>query len=1076
MRRVNCILPNCFLKQFICFWLLLLSAGSFEQSSLYRFEQLANNNDLFLSNVLAIEQDKQGYMWFGASSGLYRYNGSWFMQYQHEEKNKYSLSDNNVNVIYFDKDGMMWVGTKNGLNYYNPASGNFQHFLTNKADDKVSGHNVYDIKEDKFGNYWIGTSEAGLYVFFNKKRVSADSLSFDIIQYKSDSSNRFSLPGNWVSSIEFDKDGNGWSATEKGAACFKISATPSTNLLFKRYMHDDHDTSSISDNDLWKIYKDRYQRLWFVTLQGGINLLVKDKQISFRHFYPLKNITKDASSRMLFDILIDKKNRAWIASKQFGLLMYDLVENGNSISFTNMKQFVKDKSNPNSLTNDFVWKIFQDSSGLLWFANYKGINKYNVLSEKFNALNYINPDLKINQKMVRAIYRDNNGNTWFTGDYGPLFLVRANRTTTIEIKSPELSHAESERNFINAILKSRNGNLYLGTDKGIFIYPALEVKKMESGKITGLHPVYLADSGLTKHAAICLTESSQYIYAGTGKGLFKINDKNFSVKHLLGDKQIPVDNLVMRRVSSDQQNNIWIGTDAGLLCYNEKSSLIDIYKHIIGDSSSLSNSEVRYVFTDKNNAIWVGTQFGLNKFIPQTKTFKCYHVSNGLAAEQINGIVQDKSGNLWISTSKGLSEFNPSVNTFRNFTVKEGLNANSLNIYAICASDDDMILVGSDEGFNSFYPDSLSINTKPPVIELSDFKIFSQSILDDHFPKLKDAFQTGKELVLNHQQNFFNISFVALNFLNPEKNQYAYKLEGVDKNWVYCGNNRNANYTDVAPGHYIFKVKATNNDGVWDEKGISIPVTVLPPWWQTWWFRAVMIVVAIVIAGVAIKQYTLSKLRKQKAAFEKQQAIENVRSRISKDIHDEIGSGLTKISLMSQRIKMSFENKKNIDPALLQKITESSKEIIGNLGEIIWTVNPKHDNLVSLLSYVRDYAAHFFEDTTIAYSINFPEEISEINIHPELKRNLFLVIKESLNNIMKHAAATEVRIKFCLDNDKYYFEITDNGKGFSNINGREFGNGLLNMKSRMESVKGSFDIASVKGRGTTVALKGKLYF
>ncbi len=261
-----------------------------------------------------------------------------------------------------------------------------------------------------------------------------------------------------------------------------------------------------------------------------------------------------------------------------------------------------------------------------------------------------------------------------------------------------------------------------------------------------------------------------------------------------------------------------------------------------------------------------------------------------------------------------------------------------------------------------------------------------------------------------------------------------------------------------------------------DENGIWEKGTFKPAWWQTWWFKLFYVAWILCLVFFSTRYYFRQQLIKQRQEFEKMQAIENVRTKISRDIHDEIGAGLTKISLMSQRLKMNMENKKDTDPSMLQKITESSKEIINNLGEIIWTVNPAHDNLASLLSYLRNYTAHFFEDSNIHYIIDFPEEIPQVLIHPDFKRNLFLVIKESLNNVLKHAAATEVKVRFQCNGHQYLFKIADNGKGMQNINGRDFGNGFANMKSRMEAVNGKFEIASEVNNGTVITLAGNLFF
>jgi signal transduction histidine kinase len=261
---------------------------------------------------------------------------------------------------------------------------------------------------------------------------------------------------------------------------------------------------------------------------------------------------------------------------------------------------------------------------------------------------------------------------------------------------------------------------------------------------------------------------------------------------------------------------------------------------------------------------------------------------------------------------------------------------------------------------------------------------------------------------------------------------------------------------------------------VWNEKGVSITITILPAWWQTWWFRTAFVLALLSLLFFSMRYYFKQKLKLQQEKFEKQKAVENIRSKISRDIHDEIGSGLTKISLMSQRLKMNAENKKDIDEGLLNKITASSKEVIGNLGEIIWTINPKHDNLQSLLAYLRNYTTNFFEQANIDCSIDFPEEISPVIISPDLKHNLFLVIKESLNNVVKHAEATEVRVSFRSTGATFCFEITDNGKGIADMNGRDFGNGIINMKNRMEAVNGSFKVTSETGKGTAIVLEGKL--
>jgi signal transduction histidine kinase len=471
---------------------------------------------------------------------------------------------------------------------------------------------------------------------------------------------------------------------------------------------------------------------------------------------------------------------------------------------------------------------------------------------------------------------------------------------------------------------------------------------------------------------------------------------------------------------------------------------------------------------DKNGIFWITTYDGvLNRFDPDAKDKKYFTRITGtddLSRQGMFSIVCDAKNNLWIATATAILKYNTSINKFSAWKLKDQLPYDQFPGKKHVGKDG-TIYFGGNKFYISFKPDSLVTNTAIPQAVITSFKVFD---------KPADDLLLKNEIKLDYDKNFFSFEFSSLNFSNPSANKFAYKLDDIDKNWIQNGKKNSASYTGIPPGIYTFHVKASNNNDVWNEKGLSVKIIILPAWWQTLFFKIALLLVVLTIIFFATRYYFKQKLKLQQEKFETLKAVESVRSKISMDIHDEIGSQLTKISLMSQRIKLGFEKKKEIDPDLIDKITVSSKEVVGNLGEIIWTVNPKHDNLQSFLSYTRNYISNFFEHTAIECMLNFPEEIPAITIHPDLKHNLFLIIKESLNNIMKHAEASKVDVNFQYTNQTFCLEITDNGKGIGDMNGRDLGNGLMNMKKRMDTVNGKFEIISEKGIGTRITLKGKI--
>jgi signal transduction histidine kinase len=370
---------------------------------------------------------------------------------------------------------------------------------------------------------------------------------------------------------------------------------------------------------------------------------------------------------------------------------------------------------------------------------------------------------------------------------------------------------------------------------------------------------------------------------------------------------------------------------------------------------------------------------------------------------------------------------------------------------------------GGTNGFIRFHPDSINDNPYVPPVVITAFRKFDKPVL------LDTAIAEKKVLELSYRDNVISFEFVALNYTAPENNQYAYKLEGFDNDWIHCGTRRYASYTNLNGGAYVFKVKGSNNDGVWNEEGTSIAVIITPPFWKTWWFTTLLFMAAAGLIGGSIWYVEIAKLRRRLRVSEQEHALERERLRISRDMHDEVGANLTEIAILSELVKRDIRKPEEAEPNV-QKIATMARELIDSIGEIIWAMNPTNDMLDHLAGYLREYASEYFGMTPITCHFDFPDQLPHHLLSAEVRRNMFLTMKEAINNVVKHSSATSVELRCRASDHEVEFSIRDNGRGFMTDALNQNGNGLRNMKKRVEDINGKLQIESQLGRGTRVRL------
>ena len=456
--------------------------------------------------------------------------------------------------------------------------------------------------------------------------------------------------------------------------------------------------------------------------------------------------------------------------------------------------------------------------------------------------------------------------------------------------------------------------------------------------------------------------------------------------------------------------------------------------------------------------------------------FTNFTEKDGLPNNVVYGVLEDGKHRFWLSTNAGITCItlvNNKIEVIRTYDKRDGMPSNEFNGMAFCKNANGEMFFGSNQGFTHFNPDEISDNLLTPQVYITGFQVFNKPFLINK--EKQTTIEFTDTITLTYKQNMFSLEFAALNFINPEKNKFAYKLDGFDRDWIYTTSlRRYATYTNLDPGNYTFRVKACNNDGYWNNNAKCIYIVISPPYWQTWWFRALIILSSITIIGLSVYVIATTRLKKRLLQLQREKEIYLMRSRISSDIHDDVGAGLSKIALLSEIGKLSTQHDLEAKNRFNQ-LSKTAGELIDSLHEIIWSINPKHDSLKNFIGYLRNYTYEYFENTTIILHANFPDKEIESTLAPEFRRNIFLIIKECYNNVLKHSEAQNVFINIALSTDSnQHFKLTinDDGKGFNLQETENKGNGLINIKDRANQLSIKIQIESTLGNGTSITLEG----
>ena len=811
------------------------------QSKNFQFKHLNVDDGLSTDWIKAIHRDSEGYMWFGTSSGgMNKYDGYKFSIYKNDPKNINSLSHNGINIISEDCYGNLWVGVENGLNKYNRSLDVF-----NPISDfyGVYVNNILEVDSNRI----LLTSLYDLFIYYPK----IDSI--DYLLYREQNEYEFINKGliSYNDSIFF-------LATKNGLLYIDI-----TN--FKLLAIKDE---RIKNLNISSIYKDRAGRIWLGTFNKGLFCLTFNKN---NYLKPIIINQHNIGQGSIFEIQEDNNDYLWIVSKIGGVNIINLKNYKNEIDIV-----IKDKDySYNNLNNSLkgIELIYKDDEGTLWFGTVNdGVYYYNKILFKFN---YIQKNEKsvntLTSNNISAIYEEeeylwlgtfNSGLNVYNRkyDYWEHYLHNENDPTSIG------------SNNICVIYKDTYNNIWIGTWEG-----GLNLYNRASKSFTKFFNNANDPNSISSNNVFgILQDNNGDLWIATmGGGLCKYNynSKKFT-RYMDDDRTTSISNNWVKTFEEDENGNLWIATNDRFNVFNKKDEEFLIYEHDTANNKSISSNQILDVFKDSKNNIWIGTENGLNLYNKDNNSFIYYNEKEGLANNVIRAICEDDKGNLWISTNNGLSKLINAVNRpenpeFKNYDKSDGLQGNQYNSRACYKGNNGILYFGGNNGLDIFNPDSIIENPFLPKVVITNFSIFNNpvEIATNNSPLNKHISQT-KSITLSYKQSVFSFEYCGLNYLAPEKNRYAYKLDGFEKQWNYVGTKREATYTNIHPGKYVFMVKACNNDGLWNEEGAKITVIITPPYWQTWWFR---ISVLFILIGISFGYYfyRINSLKKQKEHLEK---------------------------------------------------------------------------------------------------------------------------------------------------------------------------------------------------------------
>ncbi|RDC64201.1 ligand-binding sensor domain-containing protein [Adhaeribacter pallidiroseus] len=1019
-----------FLKSGLCWWLCCSTYALYGQNLF--FDKLTTQNGLSNNKVNCILQDKRGFIWFGTEDGLNRYDGNTMVIFRSQPGSSSGLSGNIVTGLHLDQHQIMWITTADGgltrYDYRLPYAQQFKKYRHLPHDSTSIPVNILNaLVEDKRGYLWLATSGYGI-LRFNKQTERFDQIKYQGVK----TALALTLRRDTV-----------WAGMQ-GSGLLKIDTRTSHSISDTSYKSAYLKLPHVTVTSL---YTDPAENVWYGSWDNILyryNAQLKKEENFPVAASPVTAFTDEASS-----FADDHRGQLWIGGRYEGLHLFDQQRK-------TFQHIVPNPQKAGSLLSNKINCIYRDRDGNMWLGTDKGVSTYNLYQQQFTPQVLPVKSTTTQPGRINDFYLDAQQTLWIATSDGLFKKFKI---------SPAFTHIllnyQGTNLAVGKIHQSTNGTFYLGTNYSLFQFnPSTHAIALLSDQAQDLVMSKIIASRIVSIVDFKINNQPVLITAPYGHFLTyydfaaqKWVSRADSARQIIARLDLK-DNLI-RKLYKTSPGGLWMATaKSGLAEWkNSQSPHFIYYQHDPINPRSLSSDNVYDIAEDQHHNLWVSTYGGgLNYFNTKTKTFRHFPESPNL----IQGITVDKSGKVWMVSNGNLHSYDPDQNQFASYHLLDYESTGGLNgsIYQDPAGT---IYLGASNYFIKFKPSSIQSPAQPEKPVFTDFRIFDT---------YRNELLQQKEIKLAYNQNFFSFTFSSPNYVNPDNITYSYRLEGLDKSWRNAGRVNSAGYTNLPAGRYIFKVRAVNGAQVPANQVTTMAITIVPPFWERWWFYG--LVTAVLASLIYLMyQYRIDQLLKRQA----------IRNKIAQDLHDSVGSTLSSISVYSQvaQIKSSAVESAEVNQ-LLTKISTISNEMISEMNDIVWAINPVNDSLDKIIIRIESFGRPLLRANNIVFKINRDALPPGIDVGMEKSKDIYLILKEALTNCAKHAGAQNVTLHLKLQHKRILMQVIDDGKGLTDadqLSPSLSGNGLRNIKNRVKNLNGQLHISS-NSNGTTIAINFKI--
>ncbi len=987
----------------LLFYVEAHAAGLKGQQNAFTFERLTTKDGLASNRIQDFCRAKNDFLWIATTShGVNKFDGSKVFTYEHTDSIPRSISNNSIHCLFEDSHGTMWIGTFDGLNRYVPETDDFDIFRsgTSRAGD-ISGNEITGMLEDDFGTLWVSTEYNGL------NKWDSTNEKFILVHNGMNTG----IPTNRITDMALDTSGNIWIVNHTNQIiCYQPQQNRSEIYTLEQWQ-DDHTFKTVCiDNN---------GNIWVGSFGNGL-CRIKPEQAA--HFTYYKNESKGLNSVLVRSIIQQDADYLLVGTDEGGINRFNLKTEKFQYITSNTTQ-------PKSLNSNGILSLYMDFEGILWVGTSRGgVNFHNPKDSKFKTYQHLPLDQNsLAYNVVGCFYQDHAGLIWVGTDGGGISIFDPESESFVRHFKKEANSLEGlSGNFIRAIKEDKSHNVWVATwDAGLNMYDR------KKDRFIQFQPGKNMNGSIARIWTLWIDKQDRIWIGGHDNGVKILEPGKGIIKHLQAYKKEgkSLSSNSINQIYGDDSNYVWICTNYGLNKYDKRTDSIQVYQ-------DFPDLNIRCFCKDENGGIWLGSvNHGLYQINEKGMLLKIVDKQDGLPDNTIQSIVCDNNY-LWLSTNKGLCKYNPRTNSIRIYTEADGLVDDMTFEQSVLKSYTGQLYFGGYSGFNTFQPDSLQDNGFIPNVYLTDFKLFNKSV---DYNSNRDIFSSSifveDSIHLKWNQSVFTFEYSAINFTHPEQNQYAYKLDGFDQHWNYVGKKQSATYTNINPGKYIFQVKASNNDGIWNEKGTEIHLVISPPWWKTFYAYAgySTLCLAIILLGIRIikdRERLKMKYELENEKLARAHELDLMKIKFFTNVSHEFRTPLTLI--LSPIEKMMREERHSHKKGQLTLVYRNAKRLLALINQLLdfrkmevgaHKLNLDGGDIVSFCKDIFDSFTDMAESRSIAYT--FHSNFNQQNVCFDKEK-----MEKILNNLISNA------FKFTHQSGQIDIRIKINAKqkeGFSHV-------------------------------------------